>query len=910
MMLFPVDGSCWALFALLVSIFGVICDASLDNKGDEFILGFLPNINQGGSVELHLTADSATNVEIEYPVGTSIETTTINPGTIKIISLPLTTWTSWTANVVAANLIRVTGSDEFVAYMVNRQPFTTDTALGLPVDTMNTEFIVIDYNPRFGGSQFLVYAAFDDTNVTITPTTNMVGRSAGTPFNVELNRGEGYYARSATLDATNSLTGTTISSTRPVGMANGNVCTQVPGGTASCDHIFEVAQPVQTWGLEIGVANLPQRPGGSIYRVVASEDSTAVTLDGTPLPNLLNAGEFYETGIIPGNHVFVGDKPIYVAQYMTGSSAPQAISGDPAMGNMIPFAQYLTAYTFSTVGGSQFITNYVTIIAETADIGNVLLDSIAVPDADFSPIPNTVYSAAVVQISEGTHTTSSPSPHGITVEGYNTADSYLYPGGALFQFINPINDVLPPIVTLNPPVGGSVNGLAQDNRVDDTGIFFIELSPDSVNLEVIASFIPADPEVNFIVQLIDPTVDGTGTVIVTDGAGNVSNQLVLITVTTCTAPPILTSLTMECYKELDLELSFVPSPDGPATTIMSVTVTGLPPGVTQTTTAPGNPATVFLQGTPDTVGSYTLNFEATDDIGTTTTSTLTINGCEPPLVEGVTCERKGYGVSPSSVCNGIPLYLPCISSWEELVCSAYRDEDKYRICAGAEILFPYDQNTPTANDVGTTLVLPDKANIECYKSCDCKFIRKSVLYGEPCPFFEADDKLETKRIQFIGETFGTPGVRSAAERSLISLNNDLPGPLNIKLKSDKKRGCGKGGSGSRRNLKGRSHRNQVALDPREELDYGIEEEEALFCADTFFAPDAAAGTEESVVPTVSEPLPDLSATVIAMDADGDGWISCDEYEQASGVTCTLFEATFGATKLIVEDLVAKWKMYF
>lgn len=524
--------SCWGLFVLLVSMYGAPgCDALLDNKGKEFILGFMPNI-ENGAVELHLTAEVTAVVEIEYPVGTSIEKRTVTPGTIEIVLLRLETSTSWVADDVLANLVRASSEHEFVVYMVNRAEFTTDAALGLPIDTMNTEYIVVDYivvdyNVE---AQFLIYAAFDDTIVTITPSKDVVGHSAGEPFSVKLDRGEGYYARSAV-----SLTGTTISSTRPVGMVNGNVCTNVPSGTPACDHLFEVAQPVQTWGVEIGVANLPQREGGSIYRVIASQDNTEVTLDGTTLANL-NAGDFFETAIINGNHVFCGDNPIFVTQYMTGQNAAYADRGDPSMGNMIPFAQYLSEYTFSTVGGEQFEVHYVTIIARNDDIGYIKLDENVVPSSEFSAILGTDYSAAIVSIEEGTHSTTSSNPHGITVEGYNEYDSYLYPGGALFQFINPIDDLLPPILTLEPPIdgGGVWSGQAVDNRKDDTGIFFIELSPDSFNLEMIAYFTPGDPVVNLIVQPVDTARADTiivsfGDVIATDGAGNKSTIPVNIT---------------------------------------------------------------------------------------------------------------------------------------------------------------------------------------------------------------------------------------------------------------------------------------------------------------------------------------------------------------------------------------------
>lgn len=540
---------------------GVAATAAVDNEGVEFYLGYMPNWTGSQNVEIHLTGETATTVTVEYPQGTVLSTESVTPGTVTIVTLPVAASNNWTPDTVAANMVRVTADDEFVAYMVNRTLFTSDAALALPVDVHNTEYIVTDYDPAFIGGQFLVYAAYDDTTVTITPSTNLVGRPAGVPFDVILQQGEGYYALSATTSSTNSLTGTIVSADRPVGMTNGNGCTQVPNGTAFCDHIFEVAQPVQTWGTEIGVANLPQRPSGSIYRIVASENATTVTLDGAPLVTL-NRGQYHEIAPLAGNHVFRADKPIYVSQFMTGSTSPDAVQGDPAQGNMIPFAQYVNDYTFSTVGGGQFVDHYVTIIADNADVGVLTLDGVVVPAAEYTAIPATSYSAAVIALSEGTHSTSSPNPHGITVEGYNQDDSYLYPGGALFQFINPVGDANPPLVSLDPQAGDppTVDGTATDDRPsedtngndvldpgedlngndqidEDTGIFFVELGPGSANLTLsVDPFVPGDGSATFQVGLIDPSLDGSGSVVVTDGAGNTTE--VPVEITANTAPTV------------------------------------------------------------------------------------------------------------------------------------------------------------------------------------------------------------------------------------------------------------------------------------------------------------------------------------------------------------------------------------
>ena len=318
------------------------------------------------------------------------------------------------------------------------------------------------------------------------------------------------------------------------------------------------------------MANLPGRPNGVIYRALASMDGTSISLDGQTIPlATLDRGEFYETSFLPGNHVFRSDKPIFVVQYLTGNRSPGATSGDPSMGNMVPFAQYQNAYTISTLPSSQFTDNFLTIIASEDDVsnGSIFLDGIAVDSALFSAIPDTAYTAAVIQVSEGSHTTSSVSPHGITVSGYEIRDSYLYPGGALFSFINPVGDSNPPILATQledsvaifvarddrPTEDVNGNGELDDGEdlngngeIDvDTGIFFVSLSDDSFNLNLTVSpFTPGDGVVEFNVTIADDAFEfGNGTVSVSDGAGNEVSETVFLNLaptlgSLCQMPPI------------------------------------------------------------------------------------------------------------------------------------------------------------------------------------------------------------------------------------------------------------------------------------------------------------------------------------------------------------------------------------
>jgi hypothetical protein len=256
------------------------------------------------------------------------------------------------------------------------------------------------------------------------------------PFDVVLNRGEAYFNRSVSLlGPSGSLTGTIIRSNLPVGVTNGSKCTGIPMPTTSswCNTVSEVAQPVQTWGNAVLVANLPLRPGGSIYRIIASRQNTRVLLDGAALVTL-DRGEYFETAALTGNHSISANLPIYVCQFMTSPDFDGPTAGGAEMGNMIPIEQYQTNYTFATV--TYVEQNFLTVFARDTDVATMTLDGIPIGAGSFTPIVGTGFSVAVLPLSEGVHTTASRDPHGITVEGYDKFFSYLYPGGASFAPIN------------------------------------------------------------------------------------------------------------------------------------------------------------------------------------------------------------------------------------------------------------------------------------------------------------------------------------------------------------------------------------------------------------------------------------------------------------------------------------------
>ena len=434
----PLGGSGVAVALLLFTAPLVAANAqNVDNIGTEFFVGFMPNEREDRTrTELHLTGDVTTDVTIEYPAldPTFNQTVTVDSGAVTIVDLGAHPAFAWTPGAVDSNVVRVFSENPFVLYAANIQDASTDVAVALPVDALGTRYIVQSYTQHYENSAFAVVAIHEGTTVTVTPTRALQGgHGPGIPIQLVLDRGEGFLGLSLGDSLTNDgdLTGTLIEADLPVQVSNGHTCSPVPDPGGSCDHLFEVAQPVQSWGLEAIAVPVPHPPQGSQYRVLAAEDNTTLQLNGVAVATL-DRGEYHQTGVVAGPQVFTGDKPIFVTQFL---HTIEASLGDPSMMSVLPVEQYHQRYTFSTVGERQFRDDYVSVLAADADVtaGTVTLDGAPIAPSEFTSVAGTGYSYAILPIADGTHATSSSGRHSVAVMGFDPFDTYIYHGGTRYD---------------------------------------------------------------------------------------------------------------------------------------------------------------------------------------------------------------------------------------------------------------------------------------------------------------------------------------------------------------------------------------------------------------------------------------------------------------------------------------------
>ena len=172
-----------------------------------------------------------------------------------------------------------------------------------------------------GSEAFDIVATRDTTIVTITPSIDIVGHPANVPFQIILNKGETYSARTLITTAEASLAGSHIVASKPVAITISDDSIVTGGWDIIGDQII----PINLLGWEYiaikGYAdnNPPNNNDERVY-ITAVENNTEIRIDGDPVPvTVLNTGEQYNHGISNTTNTALirSTNPVYV-YHLTG----------------------------------------------------------------------------------------------------------------------------------------------------------------------------------------------------------------------------------------------------------------------------------------------------------------------------------------------------------------------------------------------------------------------------------------------------------------------------------------------------------------------------------------------------------------------------------------------------------------
>lgn len=333
-----------------------------------------------------------------------------------------------TANeTVETKGIHVTALSPVSVHVVSENATSADGYLALPTPGLGTKYYVMSYaSNRYNGSEFAVVATQNTTTVTITPTAAGKTKPAGAAFTVLLNIGETYQlANPGNAD----MTGTLVTSDKPVAVFSGHRCTDVPSGVGYCDYLVEQLPDVSIWGKTFHTSPFSGRARYTV-RVIASQNGTTFTTMPAGLIGTLNAGQFADV-VLTGAAEFVSSSPVLVAQFMHGYADDTAAKGDPSMVLVTPAEMGMTDATFGVHGLARTPGAYMNVVTETAALATLRLDNVAVNTALFAPLGGTsIYSTGTVPVAPGAHSLLGTMPFSALVYDYGIswdAVSYAYP---------------------------------------------------------------------------------------------------------------------------------------------------------------------------------------------------------------------------------------------------------------------------------------------------------------------------------------------------------------------------------------------------------------------------------------------------------------------------------------------------
>lgn len=393
--------------------------------------------------------------------------------------------------------------------------FSNDASLLLPAHILGSSHVVIAPGhshisqgatqlPRTG--QMVVLATQDNTQVTVKASAVTIA-GAGIPSFAKgesrvftLNSYEQLQLSSATSGADlecqslgggatwcrkdNDLTGTVVTSDKPVAMFAGHPCANVPFSRSYCDHVEEQLFPFATWGKSfvalptfplrlnnqmfsinpppdhfkiVAACPVSQCPNGTLLTLSAPPAATAVLpanncLAGTSLPAnncRLAGGSYIEfRSLVP--FTLTADQPVAIAQFMPGQGNVTGLptdpeQGDPSMILLPPIEQWRSKYTVLASTGLK--DNYLGLSIDSTKVQSVSVDGVLV--TGFQNVNGTPFQVKNHPVGTGTHSivvtpktgVTTTAGTGVTIYGYDAQVSYGYTGGldlqAIVSGINP-----------------------------------------------------------------------------------------------------------------------------------------------------------------------------------------------------------------------------------------------------------------------------------------------------------------------------------------------------------------------------------------------------------------------------------------------------------------------------------------
>ena len=239
----------------------------------------------------------------------------------------------------------------------------------VPVDRVEDDYeINEEFEAPQGNSTIVIVTSEQSTQVNITLTQNVSitapdllqqipgGKfEAGVPATVLLPS----KAQTLLIYSLNDLTGSRITSNKPISLISGHQCGTVPENVNSCDHMAEQIPPTATWGKTFVTSAIAGRTSFDIFKAIASHSNTVINIScingqgqNFQQIQLQQRGQFENFNVSSGSACYItSTHPILLVQFSVASTLdrPTTFRGDPFMVVVPPVEQYRTSYIIDTL---------------------------------------------------------------------------------------------------------------------------------------------------------------------------------------------------------------------------------------------------------------------------------------------------------------------------------------------------------------------------------------------------------------------------------------------------------------------------------------------------------------------------------------------------------------------------------
>ena len=343
--------------------------------------------------------DNPSTITISQPSNPLFPTQTITLGENDSQTIDLTSWIDMIENKPANQTLnygfKISSSEQITAYYevtptcnCNPDIFALKgrNALGT---AFLTPFQSLLNNASYARSGFNIAATEDNTNITITPTQNIVGHTAGIPFTITLNKGQTYYGEAASTLANLHIGGTSIISDKPIAVTISDDSAQGTPFGGCADLMGDQLIPKSILGTEYialkGYLNGPDR----LY-ILATADNTNIFIDGISI-GTINEGETY-SHVLNNSTAYVQTSQSAYLLHLSGFGCEV---GEAILPPLVCTGSNLVPFTRST---NEFFALNI-LVPTGAESGFTLNGATGVINqSDFSPVPGTSNSWMYAQL--------------------------------------------------------------------------------------------------------------------------------------------------------------------------------------------------------------------------------------------------------------------------------------------------------------------------------------------------------------------------------------------------------------------------------------------------------------------------------------------------------------------------------